>query len=131
MLFGLVCLCLVLGRVGLKRVYGETGCLVFEIMMDQSAPLSEPVDQQPSAEREPISSVHPRGKAKPVKNAQAPASPSRTDQARVKAFMSEQDMADYCGDTKIVEGDESRHEKGPLAGHCQEGVRCAVQKNIQ
>jgi hypothetical protein len=100
-------LCLVLGLVSPNRVYGEVGCLVVEIMMDQPAPLSEPVDQQPSAERELTSSVHPRGKVKPVKNAQGPAPPSLTDQARVKAFMSGQDMADYYSDTKIVEGNES------------------------
>jgi hypothetical protein len=81
---------------------------VVEIALDQrAAPQREPVDRQASAERERTWSVHPRGKVKPVKNAQAPASPSLTDQARVKAFMSGQNMADYCRDTKIVEGDES------------------------
>jgi hypothetical protein len=107
-------LCLVLGLVSPNQVYGEAGCLVVEIMMDQPASLSESVGQQTSAEREPTSSAHPRGKVKPVKNAQAPASPSLIDQARVKAFISEQNMADYCGDTKIVEGDASgqyRHRK--------------------
>jgi hypothetical protein len=106
MLYRWSVLCLVLGLVSPNQVYGEAGYLVIEIM-DQPAPLSEPADQQPLAEREPTSSVHPRGKVKSVKNAQAPASPSLTDQARVKAFMSGQDMADYCGDTKIVEGNQS------------------------
>jgi hypothetical protein len=98
---------LALGFVSPNRVYGEAGCLVIEIVMDQQAPRQrEPADQAP-AEREPTSGVHPRGKVKPVKNTQALTSPSLTDQARVSAFMSGQNMADYCGDTKIVEGDES------------------------
>jgi hypothetical protein len=98
---------LALGFVNPNQVYGEAGCLVIEIVMDQQAPgQREPADQA-SAEREPTSSVHPRGKVKPVKNAQAPTSPSLTDQARVSAFMSGQNLADYCGHTKIVEGDES------------------------
>ena len=45
---------------------------------------------------------------------QAPASASLNDQTRVKAFMSGQNMSDYCGDIKIVEGDEAgqyRHRK--------------------
>ena len=44
----------------------------------------------------------------------SPTITSLNDQARVKAFMSGQIMADYCGDTKIVEGDETgqyRHRK--------------------
>ena len=105
-------LCLALGLVSPNQVYGEAGCFVVEIVMDQPAALREPVDPQPSAEREPTSSVHPRGKVKPVK--QAPASTSLNDQTRVKAFMSGQNMSDYCGDTKIVEGDETgqyRHRK--------------------
>jgi hypothetical protein len=103
---------LALGFVGPDQAHGEAGCLVIEIVMDQqAAPQREPADQA-SAERGPTSSVHPRGKVKPVKNAQASASPSLTDQARVSAFMSGQNMADYCGDTKIVEGDESgRHRR--------------------
>jgi hypothetical protein len=101
-------LCLAFGLVSPNQVYGEAGCFVVEVMMDQqAAPQREPVDQQASAERESTSSVHPRGKVKPVRNAQSPASPSLADLARVKAFMSGQSMADYCGDTKIVEGDES------------------------
>jgi hypothetical protein len=81
---------------------------VVEIMMDRQAALqSDLVGQQASAEREPTSSAHSRGKVKAVKNAQAPTSPPPADQARVKAFMSGQSMTDYCGDTKIVEGDES------------------------
>ena len=100
-------LCLVLGLVSPNQVHGEAGCLVIEVLMDQQASQSEPVDQQPSAEREPTSSMHPRGKVKTVKKTQAPTSPSLTDQVRVKAFMSGQSIADYCGATKIVEGDES------------------------
>jgi hypothetical protein len=103
---------LALGVVSPNQVYGEAGCLVVEIMMDQPAPLSEPADQQLSAEREPTSSMPARGKVKPQKNAQVPASPSLTDQARVKAFVSGQSMADYCGDIKIIEGDElGRHRR--------------------
>jgi hypothetical protein len=105
-------LCLALGLVSPNQVYGEAGCFVVEIVMDQPAPLTEPVDPPPSAEREPTSSVLPRGKVKSAK--QAPATTSLNDQARVKAFMSGQIMADYCGDTKIVEGDETgqyRHRK--------------------
>ena len=98
-------LCLALGLASPNQVYGEAGCFVVDVTMDQqAAPQREPVDQQASAEREPTSSVHPRGKVKPVRNAQSPAI---ADQARVKAFMSGQSMADYCGETKIVEGDES------------------------
>ena len=33
-----------------NQVYGEAGCFVVEIVMDQPAPLTEPVDPQPSAE---------------------------------------------------------------------------------
>jgi len=96
---------LALGLVSPNQIYGKADCLVVEVMMDQqAAPQREPVDP---LEREPTSGVHPRGKVKPIKNAQAPTSPSLADQARVRAFMSGQNMADYCGDTKIVEGDES------------------------
>ncbi len=71
------------------------------------------MDRQAAPEREPTSSVHPRGKEakeKALKHAaQAPVNPSLDDQAtpRVKAFMWGQNEADYCGDIKIVEGDES------------------------
>jgi hypothetical protein len=105
-------LCLALVLVSPNQVHGEAGCFVVEIVMDPRMSLSEPVDPQPSAEREPTSSVHPRRKVKPVK--QAPASTSLNDQTRVKAFMSGQNISDYCGDTKIVEGDETgqyRHRK--------------------
>jgi hypothetical protein len=105
-------LCLALVLVSPNQVHGEAGCFVVEIVMDPRMSLSEPVDPQPSAERGPTSSVHPRGKVKPVK--QAPASTSLNDQTRVKAFMSGQNISNYCGDTKIVEGDETgqyRHRK--------------------
>jgi hypothetical protein len=46
----------------------------------------ESVDQSAWAEREATSSVHPRGKVRALKNAPAPASPSPSDQARVKAL---------------------------------------------
>lgn len=100
-------LSLALGLVSPNQVYEEAGCVVVEIMMDRQGALqSESVDQQAPAEREPTSSAHSQGKVKAVKNAQAPVSPPPADQARVKAFMSGQNMADYCGDTKIVEGDK-------------------------
>jgi hypothetical protein len=49
----------------------------------------------------------PRGEAKPVKMPKPPQALRALTTEGVKAFMSGQDMADYCGDTKIVEGDES------------------------
>ena len=67
----LVCSCLALVLVSPNQVHGEAGCFVVEIVMDQRTSLSEPVDPQPSAEREPTSSAHPRGKMKPVKQAPA------------------------------------------------------------
>ena len=39
-------LCLALGLVSPNRVYGEAGCFVVEIVMDQPAALREPVDPQ-------------------------------------------------------------------------------------
>jgi hypothetical protein len=103
------CLCsalgLALGLVGPNQVHGQAACFVVEITMDrQAAP--ESVDQSAWAEREATSSVHPLGKVKALKNAPAPANPSPSDQARVKAFISGQSMAAYCGATRIVEGDE-------------------------
>jgi len=72
------------GLVSPNQVYGEPACLVVEVVTDQqAAPRREQMDQQASVEREPTASVHPRGKVKRVKNAQAPAPPWLTDQARV------------------------------------------------
>jgi hypothetical protein len=82
-------LCLVFELSVPAESNGEAGCLVIEIMMDQPAPLSEHLDRQPSAKREPTSSVRPRGKCA------SPGNPSLTDQAKLKAFVSGQNMADY------------------------------------
>jgi hypothetical protein len=112
-------LCSALGFVfaltGPNQVFGEVGCFVVEVMMDQHAPSGA------LAEREPASRIHPRGKVGASKHAaQAPASPSLDDQAtvRTKAFMLGQNPADYCGGIKIVEGDETgqyrrRNDRAP------------------
>ena len=60
------------GLVSPNQVHGEAGCIVVEVMDQQAAPQREPVDQPASTEREPTSSVHPRGKIKPIKNAKSP-----------------------------------------------------------
>ena len=99
------------GLVTPLRVYGEAGCLVIEVVMDHlSVPERQPVDQRPSAEREATSSVQPRAKVKALKHTTpAPMSPSLDDQAtvRVNAFMLGQNMSNYCGEVKIVEGNET------------------------
>ena len=84
---------LVFGLASPNQVFGEVGCFVVEVMMDQHA------QSEALADREPASSVHPSGKAKASKHAaQAPASPSIDDQAtaRTKAFMLGQNPTDYC-----------------------------------
>ena len=93
------------------------GCFIIEVAVEQPSALREQ-GQQDFAEKEPGPSVHSREKGrekgKTFKHA-APAITSLDDPAatRVKAFVSGQSMADYCGETKIVEGDELGQYRRP------------------
>jgi hypothetical protein len=93
-------LALAFGLVSPNQVNGEAGCIVIEV----------PMDQQASSKSESTATVRPREKVKPPKH-EALVSESRSldDEAmvRVKAFVSGQNLTDYCGDIKIVESDGS------------------------
>jgi hypothetical protein len=101
-------LSLAFGLISANQLHAQAlGCFVIEVAVEQPSALREQ-GQQDFAEKEPVPSVHPREKGrekgKTFKHA-APATPSLDDPAttRVKAFMLGQNVADYCGDIKIVE----------------------------
>ena len=109
----------VFGLISPKQLHAQAlGCFVIEVAVEQPSALREQGQQDFAKKNEPGPSVHSREKGrekgKTFKHA-APAITSLDDPAatRVKAFVSGQSMADYCGETKIVEGDKSGQYRRP------------------
>ena len=91
-----------LGLFSSSQAFGEGGCLVIEMPVNQQA---VPVDPKASAGE--ASSVHPRAKGKARGRIAQRLTNSTLDDTQLKALILDQSAPAYCGGARIVEGDKS------------------------
>ena len=92
---------LAIGLVGPSQTFGEGGCIVVEIPMNQPAVSGE----LKYSVGEATSGVPSRSRAKAQRR--TPQAGSSLDDTRLKALILEQSASVYCDGEKIIEGDES------------------------
>jgi hypothetical protein len=94
---------LAFGLFSSSQTFGEGGCLIIEMPVNQqAAPVGDP-----KASAGEASSVHPRAKGKAQSRTPQRLTNSTLDDTQLRALILDQNAPAYCGGARIVEGDES------------------------
>jgi hypothetical protein len=96
---------LAVGLFNPSVAFGEGGCLIIEMPVNQTA---LPGDLKASA-GDATPTVHPRAKGKAQSRTPQRSTNSALDDTQVRAIILDQSAPAYCSGARIVDGDESGH----------------------